>query len=72
MFATPDIEREDRPDGSVVFRSRKPLAAYPSSVAAVLRDWAIRDPGHPLIAERDTEGRPGGLRTAGAGTGIRP
>jgi acyl-CoA synthetase (AMP-forming)/AMP-acid ligase II len=56
MFAIPDIEREDRSDGSIVFRSREPLEAYPSSVAAMLRDWAARDSGHPLIAERDAEG----------------
>ncbi|GAA3776741.1 feruloyl-CoA synthase [Streptomyces phyllanthi] len=57
MFAIPDIEREDRPDGGALFRSRRPLAAYPTSVAAMLRDRAARDPGRPLIAERDAEDR---------------
>src|SRR5262245_42837772 len=57
MFAVPDIEREYRTDGSVVFRSREPLEPYPASLATVLRDWAGRDPGHPLIAERDAEDR---------------
>ncbi|ROS32136.1 feruloyl-CoA synthase [Amycolatopsis thermoflava] len=57
MFAIPEIDREDRPDGSLVFRSRQPLAPYPESVASMLRDWADRDPGHPLIAERDADDR---------------
>ncbi|MEV4602866.1 AMP-binding protein [Amycolatopsis sp. NPDC049253] len=56
MFAEPDVEREDRPDGSVVFRSRDPLGAYPRSVATMLRDWARVGPDHPLVAERDGEG----------------
>ncbi|MEV8611463.1 feruloyl-CoA synthase [Amycolatopsis sp. NPDC051373] len=56
MFAEPDVEREDRPDGSVVFRSRDPLGAYPRSVAAMLRDWAEADPDYPLVAERDGDG----------------
>ncbi|MEW2504166.1 feruloyl-CoA synthase [Amycolatopsis sp. NPDC047767] len=56
MFAEPDVEREDRPDGSVVFRSRDPLGAYPRSVATMLRAWARVDPDHPLVAERDGDG----------------
>ncbi|QRP47636.1 feruloyl-CoA synthase [Amycolatopsis sp. FDAARGOS 1241] len=56
MFAEPDVEREDRPDGSVVFRSRAPLGPYPRSVAAMLRDWAEADPAHPLVAERAGDG----------------
>ncbi|MEU4667442.1 feruloyl-CoA synthase [Amycolatopsis sp. NPDC023774] len=56
MFAEPDVEREDRPDGSVVFRSRDPLGTYPRSVATMLRDWAEVDPGYPLVAERDGDG----------------
>ncbi|MFI5611051.1 feruloyl-CoA synthase [Amycolatopsis sp. NPDC051903] len=56
MFAEPDVEREDRPDGSVVFRSRAPLGPYPRSVAAMLRDWAGTDPAHPLVAERSGDG----------------
>ncbi|MFG2006907.1 feruloyl-CoA synthase [Spirillospora sp. NPDC048911] len=55
MFATPDIERADRPDGSMVLRSREPIAPYPRSVAAMLRTWARQDPDHPLIAQRDAD-----------------
>lgn len=57
MFATPEIDREDRTDGSMVFRSRQPVEPYPTSVASMLREWAARDPEHPLIAERDAEDR---------------
>jgi feruloyl-CoA synthase len=56
MFAVPDVEREDRPDGSVVFRSRIPLGPYPRSVAAMLREWAALDPDYPLVAERAGDG----------------
>ncbi|WP_328603750.1 feruloyl-CoA synthase [Amycolatopsis sp. NBC_00345] len=56
MFAVPDVECEDRPDGSVVFRSRTPLGPYPRSVAAMLREWAAVDPDYPLVAERAGEG----------------
>jgi len=55
MFALPDIHRHDRADGSLVFRSRQVLEPYPTSVAAMLREWAARDPGHPLIAQRDAD-----------------
>jgi len=57
MFAVPDIERHNRPDGSAVFRSRTALGAYPASVAAMLRSWADIEPDHPLIAERDPAGQ---------------
>jgi len=53
MFATPDIAREDRPDGSVVLRSREPLGSYPSSVVAMLRQHADASPLRTLIAQRD-------------------
>ncbi|MGW4485774.1 feruloyl-CoA synthase [Amycolatopsis sp. NPDC004368] len=56
MFAEPDIEREDRPDGSVVFRSRDQLGPYPRSLASVLRAWVEVDPDFPLIAERAGDG----------------
>ncbi|WP_326565507.1 feruloyl-CoA synthase [Amycolatopsis rhabdoformis] len=56
MFAEPDIERADRPDGSVVFRSRDPLGPYPRGVATMLRAWAQVDPDYPLVAERSGDG----------------
>jgi feruloyl-CoA synthase len=40
------------PDGTLVLRSVDPLGDYPVTVAHSLRDWARRDPAHPLAAER--------------------
>jgi feruloyl-CoA synthase len=56
LFATPRILRQDHADGSVSLESAEPLAPYAVSVAEMLRGWALVDPLHPLIAERDREG----------------
>lgn len=56
MFATPDIAREDLPDGSAVLRSREPLGQYPDSIVA-LRRHPETTPGKTLIAQRDEAGQ---------------
>lgn len=52
LFAPPHVLREDRPDGSILLRSADPLGDHPISVLHAFRDWADRDPGHVLVAER--------------------
>jgi len=56
LFAVPEIVRRDRPDGAVLLESAEPLRAYPVSAGEMLRAWAARDPGHPLVAERGPGG----------------
>jgi feruloyl-CoA synthase len=61
LFAPPRITAEPAagvgdPDGTLVLRSDEPLGDYPVSVVHSLRDWAGRDPGHPLVAERSADG----------------
>jgi feruloyl-CoA synthase len=53
-FAPPDIEMEERDDGSIVLRSRVPLPKYESSITAVLRKRAAEHPDRPLAAHRGT------------------
>ncbi|HET6870477.1 MAG TPA: AMP-binding protein [Solirubrobacteraceae bacterium] len=52
-FAQPDIEMERRDDGSVVLRSRTPLADFESSITAVLRKRAAEHPDRALAVHRD-------------------
>jgi feruloyl-CoA synthase len=56
-FAAPDIEMEQRADGSYVLRSRRPLTEWEPSIPAVLRKRAAEHPGRPLAAQRDAEDR---------------
>jgi feruloyl-CoA synthase len=56
LFALPQIDAQQRPDGSWLVRSLTPLAPYPVSILASLRAWAAASPDHPLVAERDPAG----------------
>ncbi len=52
LYATPQIVREDRPDGGILLRSAEPLADHPATILHSLREWAAVDPEHALVAER--------------------
>ncbi|QHE92660.1 AMP-binding protein [Pandoraea fibrosis] len=51
-LARPDIEREDRADGSFVIRSRTPLSEFARSPVDWLVQWATRTPDAVFVAER--------------------
>jgi feruloyl-CoA synthase len=56
-FAIPDSAMERRDDGSIVLRSRHPLAGWEASIPAVLRARAEAHPERPLALQRDQEDR---------------
>jgi len=56
LFATPDIAREDRPDGSVLLSSRTPLGAHPPTLCHHLEARAAEHPDRIFLAERDGDG----------------
>jgi len=56
LFAAADVSREERPDGSVVLRSRQPLGPYPGSMVEVFAQRAREHPGRTLVAQRDGDG----------------
>jgi feruloyl-CoA synthase len=56
LFAAPDIERIDRPDGTILLRSRTPLPAGARCVGVWLEQWAARTPDATLFAERGPDG----------------
>jgi len=56
LFASPDVVSEPIGDGCLVLRSAEPLGEHPVTVIHSLRAWASRAPGHPLVAERATNG----------------
>ena len=53
LFATPDIEIEERADGSRILRSRQALGPYPRRLGEWLRHWAGAAPERIFLAERD-------------------
>jgi feruloyl-CoA synthase len=55
-FGPVDIEREVRPDGSIVLRSRLPLGGFPRVLTERLRQWAESRPDRPFLARRDGGG----------------
>jgi feruloyl-CoA synthase len=55
-FAAPDIEVEQRRDGSRVLRSRQALLPYPDRIGEWLEHWAGVAPGRVFLAERDGAG----------------
>jgi feruloyl-CoA synthase len=55
-FGAVDIVQHDRPDGSVLLRSRVPLADYPRTLTERLVTWAERKPDAPFLARRDGSG----------------
>src|SRR5882672_11874541 len=52
-FAVPDIEIEQRADGSRILRSRQKLHAYPRRLGEWLAHWARTAPERVFLAERD-------------------
>jgi feruloyl-CoA synthase len=46
------VDREDRPDGSVVLRSRIRLAEYPRTMSEVFRRGRVAHPDRVLVADR--------------------
>jgi feruloyl-CoA synthase len=56
LFAVPEVVSLTGGDGSVLLSSAQPLGPYPVTVIHSLRDWAVRDPGAPLVAERAPDG----------------
>src|SRR5215469_15482007 len=56
LFASPDVVAEPAGDGCLLLRSAEPLGEHPLTVIHSLRAWASRAPGHPLVAERATNG----------------
>ncbi|HEX6453359.1 MAG TPA: AMP-binding protein [Trebonia sp.] len=66
LFAKPDIVADaTTASGTLLLRSAQPLGDYPVTVMRSVRDWAGRDPGHPMVAER------AGGATGDAGAGWR-
>lgn len=55
LFAAPDIEVIERPDGVRLLSSRTPLGEYASSVGEWLQKWASAAPDRTFVAERDGE-----------------
>jgi feruloyl-CoA synthase len=56
LFAPPSIVADTTADGGLLLRSTHPLGEYPATVMHSVRAWAALDPGHPLVAERDSTG----------------
>jgi feruloyl-CoA synthase len=56
LFAAPEVVSRPAGDGCVLLASAQPLGPYPVTVIHSLRDWAGRDPGAPLVAERAADG----------------
>jgi len=54
-FASPSIEMERRPDGTVLLRSRHALEPFPEHLGFVLCGWAERAPERVFLAERRGE-----------------
>src|SRR6185437_13759867 len=67
LFAPPDIEVEQRPDGSRVLRSRQALLPYPRRLGEWLEQWARTAPECVFLAER---GGTGGWRRVTYGAAL--
>jgi feruloyl-CoA synthase len=53
MFAEVQITARRRADGTLYISNQLPLAPYPESLVALLRDWAVRQPNAPFLVERN-------------------
>ncbi|QKV17887.1 feruloyl-CoA synthase [Oricola thermophila] len=53
---SPEIDSEQRPDGTWIIRRKDTLGAYPDRVTDRLVHWAERAPDRPWMAERDASG----------------
>ncbi|KWV48490.1 feruloyl-CoA synthetase [Bradyrhizobium macuxiense] len=51
-----DVAREDRPDGTILLRSRVPLGPVVRNTGAWLHQWAGAAPDRVFVAERSGEG----------------
>ena len=56
LFAAPEVVSRPAGDGCLLLSSAQPLGPYPVTVIHSLRDWAARNPGAPLVAERAADG----------------
>jgi feruloyl-CoA synthase len=65
-FAEPAVTREQRPDGSIVLRSKQPLGVYEPNLAHLFRNAVERQPDRLLMAERDASGAWAGITYAQA------
>jgi feruloyl-CoA synthase len=52
LFAKPDVEREERPGGAFVLRSREALRDYERCVGVWLEHWARKNPERVFLGER--------------------
>lgn len=52
VFIPHDVEREDRPDGTILLRSRIPLGPVAKNTGAWLHEWAQKAPERVFLAER--------------------
>lgn len=58
LFAPPNVEIVDRPDGTRIMSSRMPIADYPTSPGVWLRKWAAEQPDTVFLAERSDASTP--------------
>ena len=52
LFAKPDVERQERPGGAFVLRSREALRDYERCVGIWLENWARKNPERVFLGER--------------------
>jgi feruloyl-CoA synthase len=74
LFARPDIVADvTAASGTLRLRSAQPLGDYPVTVMHSVRGWTARDPGHPMVAERDgsADDAGAGWRTVSYGEAVR-
>jgi feruloyl-CoA synthase len=60
IFAAPDVLATEQ-GGQFMLRSADPLRRHPATVIDSFQAWALRDPQHPLVAEREPDGRWGSV-----------
>jgi hypothetical protein len=70
FFAKPEVMHERRPDGAIIMRSARALAAVPRALGVWLERWAVAEPHRAFLAERDGAG--GWRRTSYAQAALLP
>jgi feruloyl-CoA synthase len=55
LFADVSVALDERPDGSMLFRSTQPLPRLDRCVGEWLERWADEDPSRPFLMERDPD-----------------
>ncbi len=53
---SPQLEWQERSDGSILIWRRDPLGPYPDKITERFSHWATVDPGRTWMAERDEQG----------------